>query len=139
MSIGVLVLVAPTSSNSFVHSSLCQHTVRLWTPLPRCKPIRRSGPDYMFLKADIGHYSHKDKTAFCCFVSFSNLGYIRITNPKLYILLLSQGSPAKLACKGSSGLVSCLWRKTRGSLELSSETSYSRRDNEEVIIITLSL
>ena len=131
MSIGVLVLVAPTSSNSFVHSSLCQHTVRLWTPLPRCKPTRRSGPDYMFLKADIGHYSHKDKTAFCC--------YIRITKPKLYILLLSQGSPAKLACKGSSGLVSCLWRKTRGRLELSSETSYSRRDNEEVIIITLSL
>ena len=34
--------------------------------------------------------------------------------------------------KVSSGLVSCIWRKTRGRLELSSETSYGRRDNEEV-------
>ena len=48
------------------------------------------------------------------------------------MLFSAQGSPAKLACKGSSGLVSCIWRKTRGRLELSSETSYGRRDNEEV-------
>ena len=34
--------------------------------------------------------------------------------------------------KGSSGLVSCIWRKSRGRLELSSETSFGRRDNEEV-------
>ena len=34
--------------------------------------------------------------------------------------------------KGSSGLVSCIWRKSRGRLELSSETTFGRRDNEEV-------
>ena len=40
--------------------------------------------------------------------------------------------------KGSSGLVSCIWRKSRGRLELSSETSFGRRDNEEVLVPKLT-
>jgi len=62
------------------------------------------------------------------------LAVTRVEVVKSWSAVVTEGSPAKLACKGSSGLVSCVWRKSRGRLELSSETTFGRRDNEEVTV-----
>jgi len=57
----------------------------------------------------------------------------RIEVVKSWSAVVTEGTAAKLACKGSSAIESCVWRQARG-LELSSETIYSRRDNEEVSV-----